>query len=150
MVKSKLEKYKKVNVLDAQQLRDLGYNPMVYYCGNHRMEHWYTKVRDKLDKYFKIPFPYNPACFKHDVLYGELFVNSDFGFWKTLKEKIEIDFIFYADMDDLIQAYTSSRWHSHLRARQRVYLSIVILFTPVYIIGAKLQKRWKSNSKTAK
>lgn len=147
---NKLEEYLKVDVLNGKELRALGYNPMIYYCGNHRTEHWYTKLRDKLNKYFNVPFPYNPACFKHDVLYGELFINQNLGFWQTIKWKFIIDWRFYEDMDKLIQTYVTTRWHSHLRLRKRVYLAIVILFTPLYVIGSKVKKKWKSNSKTDK
>jgi hypothetical protein len=124
-----------VNVLDKRELKKMGYNPKVYYCGNYTMQKYWTKFRNHLqDK--GIPFPYNEACFLHDIAYSKK---------PNLIQKFKIDLAFYNDMLKLLEYKSKiseniAKNKTKLRLRALLYFIIVTLATPFYMWQGKIKR----------
>ena len=88
-----------VDVLNDRKLKKLGYNPKQYYCGNYGFQKYYTKLRNNLEK-LGIPFPFNKACFLHDLAYSNK---------PTIWQKVKIDFKFLLDMITILNNSKSKK-----------------------------------------
>lgn len=123
-LKMTLQKILELDVLDKKQLSSLGYNPKVYYCGNHFLQKSWTQIRDFLEAE-GVKFPFNPACFKHDHAYGTK---------PSLWNKFKIDWVFHKDMMKILDTLdVSKELRLRLKIRARIYFTIVLILTPVYI-----------------
>ena len=116
-----------IDVTNKQQLRTLGYKERIYYCGSgcQRLRNW---LRESVQK-IGIPFPFNPACFKHDYAYSKGF--------DSLAHKFSIDYEFYADMCKLIP---TGKYEKRLKRRALVFYVLVLLATPFYYKNGRTSK----------
>lgn len=113
-----------LDVLNTKELKEWGYDPKIYYCGNHYLQNFWTKVRDFLEAE-GVKFPFNPACFKHDHAYG-----TKPSLWK----KFKIDWIFHKDMMKILETLdVTPELRFRLKMRARIYFCIVLILTPVYM-----------------
>jgi len=133
--------YKKIDVLNYKQLLKLGYDTKTYYCGYHKFEKIATQTRDKLKEH-GIKFPFNPACFKHDILYRQIFVVSKWNLVKRLQRKFIVDLIFLSDMFKILNSKDYSPiQHKVLRNRAILFYFIVTFGVIFYILYLFFQKK---------
>ena len=124
----------KLDVTDMRKLMKLGYKKNIYYCGNYSFQKYWTKIRDKLEKDLGVKFPYNPACFIHDLEYSE---------HPTLIQKLKIDWRFYNNMIILLDLSTDEKvkyYYKMLKVRARIFYFLVTVMTPIYIKQGKIKK----------
>lgn len=140
----------KLDVTQQNNFTPLGYDPKKYYCGNWGWMDFYTLVRKYLNK-IGVCFPFNTACFKHDVSYYE--IQKEARFWKALFMKIKADYVFLKDMFKLINHFEKKQKNplqeinvlnkkKNLKIRAVIYFAIVtVVITPFWAIHRKLKWR---------
>jgi hypothetical protein len=125
------DKILKLDVTDVKNLSfKYGYDDRKYYCGNYSFQRIYSSVAKRM-KQLGMEFPLNPACFKHDMLYGAK---------PTLSEKITIDYVFYKDMMKILNEYSGEADLKWLKVRATAFYFIVVLFTPLYLFQKKVKR----------
>jgi len=125
-------KISKWDVNDIDFLRKQGYRPRNYYCGSWAHMAMWTRMRDYLRSY-GIPFPFNPACYKHDAQYNT---------HPSIPAKFWIDFIFFLDMVKIIMTHRDLvQFRKRLLIRAAAYYIIVTIATPVYMAMGIVGKR---------
>lgn len=133
--------YKKLDVLDVKTLKEFNYDDDIYYCGNKSLQKYWTYIYNKAKK-LGVPFPFNPACFKHDILYDEIYINDKLSVLGKIKEKFIDDKTFYNDMKRIIENLDCSfDIKKILLRRATLYYSLVIIMTPIYAIQMILRKK---------
>lgn len=128
--KNKYLTYLNLDVLDKDTLTKYGYTANKYYCGNKKMEVFWTKlVKDYLEKNHRFAPIYNRACFKHDLIYSlEL----------TPRRKRKADKTFIYDMRQLFLEHIQNSpkinmWQAwKLWMRFNLYFLVVRACTPFY------------------
>ena len=112
----------KINPTNIKLLKTLGYKSRNYYGGPWGLMKKLTKLRDFLKK-FGLKFPFNPAMFKHDLLYSK---GGSF-FWK-----MKVDFVFLCDMIFIIYFYKNLILiRKRLIMRALTFYIVVISATPI-------------------
>ena len=132
--------YIKIDVLNHKQLLELGYTEKKYYCGLSKYQKFATELRDILKKR-RIKFPFNPACFKHDILYGEIFITSKWNLPKRLAVKVFVDIIFLKDMIRILKSKKYKPLTYRILRNRAILYYLLVTFGTVFYLGYLLYKK---------